>query len=59
MTCDHCKGAVIAAVKEVPGVDSVSVDLATGRVKVQLAGSVDGGAVKAAIEEAGDRKSVV
>lgn len=53
MTCDHCVRAVQSEVGKVPGVASVAVDLAAGRVTVQSEGPVDSAAVRAAVEEAG------
>lgn len=53
MTCDHCVGAVESEVGKLPGVASVTVDLAAGRVTLRSDGPVDPAAVKAAIEEAG------
>jgi copper chaperone len=34
MTCGHCKASVTEALRKLPGVTSVDVDLATGRVTV-------------------------
>ncbi len=51
MTCEHCVAAVSTKVGELPGVSSVDVDLASGRVVVH--GSVDGEAVRGAVEAAG------
>ena len=53
MTCDHCVRAVQSEVGHVPGVASVAVDLATGRVTVQSQGPLEEAAVRAAVEEAG------
>ena len=53
MTCDHCVRAVQTEVGNIPGVTSVSVDLASGRVTLQSADPVDPASVKAAVEEAG------
>ena len=53
MTCDHCVRAVQSEVGKVPGVASVAVDLAAGRVTVQSQEPVDPAAVRAAVEEAG------
>jgi copper chaperone len=53
MTCDHCVRAVQSEVGKVPGVASVSVDLAAGRVTVQSQEPVDTAAVRAAVEDAG------
>ncbi|MEQ6389555.1 copper chaperone CopZ [Bacillaceae bacterium S4-13-58] len=35
MTCDHCKKAVNGALLELDGVESVEVDLASGKVEVE------------------------
>lgn len=51
MTCHSCVAMVTEEVSEVPGVESVDVDLPSGRVTV--AGDVDDGAVRQAIVEAG------
>ena len=53
MTCGHCVASVREEVGDVPGVSDVDVDLATGRVVVTAASSVDDDAVRAAVEEAG------
>jgi copper chaperone len=53
MTCDHCVRAVQSEVGKVPGVASVAVDLAAGRMTVQSEAPVDPAAVRAAVEEAG------
>ncbi|PVZ14789.1 heavy-metal-associated domain-containing protein [Actinomycetospora cinnamomea] len=53
MTCDHCVASVREEVGEVPGVTDVDVDLSSGRVVVTVAGPVDDGAIRAAVEEAG------
>ena len=52
MTCGHCKVAVTEEVAQVAGVASVDVDLISGLVRVHGSG-IDGGAVIAAIDEAG------
>lgn len=51
MTCEHCVRAVTQAVHAIPGAGDVTVDLATGRVRVQ--GSPEPAAVRAAIENEG------
>ncbi len=51
MTCGHCVAAVTRAVKAVPAVEDVSVDLEHGLVTV--AGSPDQRAVRDAITEEG------
>ena len=51
MTCGHCVTAVTNAVKRVPSVESVLVDLQHGSVAVE--GHPDAQAVRAAITEEG------
>ncbi len=51
MSCDHCVAAVTRAVKAVPAVRDVAVDLAKGEVTVQ--GEPDVQAVRAAIVDEG------
>jgi copper chaperone CopZ len=52
MTCEHCVNAVRGELGQVPGVDTVAVDLASGRVSVTGAGYTDD-QVRAAVDEAG------
>ena len=52
MTCDHCVLSVREEVSEVPGVDAVDVDLASGRVTVTGLDFSDD-AVRVAVAEAG------
>ena len=52
MTCSHCVSSVREEVAEVAGVDSVDVDLTTGRLAVVGSG-FDDEAVRAAVAEAG------
>ncbi|MFI9010964.1 heavy-metal-associated domain-containing protein [Actinosynnema sp. NPDC053489] len=51
MTCGSCAAKVSAAVRGVPGVEDVEVDLGTGRLTV--AGDVDEPAITAAVIGAG------
>ena len=51
MTCQHCVSSVTEEVSEIAGVESVNVDLASGRLVVT--GDVTDAAVHAAVEEAG------
>ncbi|PNY81684.1 CopZ family metallochaperone [Deinococcus koreensis] len=51
MTCGHCVKAVEGALKGIPGVQDVTVDLAGGKATVQ--GDADQGAMIAAITEEG------
>lgn len=51
MTCNHCKMRVEKALKEVPGVTGVRVDLA--KKEAVVAGSPERAAMVHAIDEAG------
>lgn len=52
MSCAHCERAVTAELKEVPGVESVEVDLTTKQVVVR-GESLHDATLRAAIERAG------
>lgn len=51
MSCGHCVKAVEGALRGVPGVEDVRVDLAGGRATVQ--GQAEEGALIAAVTEEG------
>lgn len=51
MTCGHCRAAVESAIREIPGVHTVHVDLEQGRATFE--GHVDVQTVMSAVEEAG------
>ncbi|WP_295817676.1 heavy-metal-associated domain-containing protein [uncultured Deinococcus sp.] len=51
MTCGHCVKAVEGALRAIPGVQTVTVDLAGGRATVQ--GDADRNAMLAAVTEEG------
>ena len=53
MTCDHCVRAVTQELEKLPGVTSVDIELAAGRVTVQSEQELDGSDVAAAVNEAG------
>ncbi|MBC6445946.1 heavy-metal-associated domain-containing protein [Actinokineospora xionganensis] len=53
MTCDHCVRSVTEEVSAVAGVKEVSVDLKSGSLTVMSEAPIDGGLVRAAVEEAG------
>lgn len=53
MTCGHCVSSVTAEVSKIPGVASVDVDLASGKVTVESQAPLDDAAVAAAVTEAG------
>jgi copper chaperone CopZ len=58
MTCHSCAMTVTEEVTQVPGVDDVYVELATGRLTVSSDSSLDPALVKAAVEDAGYRLAV-
>ena len=51
MTCGHCKAMVEKNLAKLPGVESVTVDLASGETKIQ--GKADLAAIKEVIEDLG------
>lgn len=54
MSCNHCKMAVEKALRNLPGVDSVSVDLSAGLVRVAYQpGEVNHEKIARAIDQAG------
>ncbi len=53
MSCRHCQQAVTRALAAVPGVETVAVDLETGRVTIH--GQVDLAQARRAVEAAGYR----
>jgi len=53
MTCAHCVASVTEEVSEIPGVEDVQVDLASGAVAVTSNQPVSAEAIKAAVEDAG------
>ncbi|WAD26326.1 heavy metal translocating P-type ATPase [Pseudomonadaceae bacterium T75] len=53
MTCASCVGRVEAALARIEGVDSVSVNLATERADIRLAGPVERMALVQAVEKVG------
>ncbi|MFZ2175309.1 MAG: heavy metal-associated domain-containing protein [Rhodococcus sp. (in: high G+C Gram-positive bacteria)] len=53
MTCDHCVSSVSEEIGAIPGVTSVDVDLASGKVTIESEDPLDPGAVSDAVQEAG------
>lgn len=53
MTCEHCVNAVSSELSQLPGVREVSVDLATGGVRVTSDGPLPTDEVRNAVDEAG------
>jgi copper chaperone len=52
MTCEHCVNAVSGEIGKLAGVESVSIDLASGQVTVTGAGYTDD-QIRDAVDEAG------
>ena len=53
MTCGHCEMSVREEVAELPGVQTVEVSAATGRLVIGADAELDDAAVLAAVGEAG------
>jgi copper chaperone CopZ len=53
MTCAHCQRAVTDEIAGVDGVESVTVDLASGTVSVTASRPVDRADIATAVDEAG------
>ena len=53
MTCAHCQRAVTEEISTVAGVESVTVDLASGSVTVTASQPVDRADIAAAVDESG------
>ena len=53
MTCAHCQRAITQEITAVAGVESVTVDLASGTVIVTAGQPVDRADIAAAVDEAG------
>ncbi len=51
MTCGHCKAMVEKNLSKLPGVESVSVDLATGKTVIK--GEADSAAIREVIDDLG------
>ena len=53
MSCAHCENAIRGEVSRIPGVESIDVSAATGRLVVTSTASVPDQAVLDAVDEAG------
>lgn len=53
MTCAHCERAITQEISAVDGVESVTVDVASGTVTVTAAQPVDRADIATAVDEAG------
>lgn len=53
MTCGHCVASVKEEVAEIPGVQTVEVDLASGALDITSETPLDRTAVETAVREAG------
>lgn len=58
MKCEKCQAKVDTALKAVPGVTSVDVDLGKGRAKVEFDGDVDDETLCMAVVDAGFKAKV-
>nr|WP_090276884.1 heavy-metal-associated domain-containing protein [Mycolicibacterium komanii] len=55
MTCGHCAASVRDELGEIPGVQAVDVDVASGAVTIDSVAPVEADAIRSAVEEAGYR----
>lgn len=53
MTCGHCERAIVSEISAVDGVQTVTVDVATGAVTVTATKPVDRADIARAVDEAG------
>lgn len=53
MSCGGCASSVREEIGDIPGVNSVEVDLNSGTVIIDSEGTVEGVAIKTAVEDAG------
>jgi copper chaperone len=53
MSCGHCATSVREEIGEIPGVNAVDVDLATGTVTIGSDSVVETTAIRGAVEDAG------
>lgn len=53
MTCAHCVGFVTQELEALPGVEAVTVDLATGMVALTTDRPVEPATIRVAVEAAG------
>lgn len=53
MTCGHCVASVKEEVAEIPGVQAVEIDLASGALDITSETTLDRTAVETAVREAG------
>ena len=53
MTCSHCVMSVTEEVTQIPGVQDIDVELATGRLTITSDDDLDPVRVREAVEDAG------
>ncbi|MEV0294798.1 cation transporter [Nocardia sp. NPDC050710] len=53
MSCGHCADAIKGSLTALPGIDTVDVDVAAGRVTVSGGGATAVDAIQDAIDDAG------
>jgi len=55
MSCGHCASSVREEIADIPGVNAVDVDVASGTVTIDSEAPVETAAIKNAVEDAGYR----
>ena len=53
MTCEHCRRAVVDAIRDIAGVSEITVDLESGSATVTASTPVDRADIAAAVADAG------
>ena len=55
MSCGHCATSVREEIGDIPGVQAVDVDLASGNVTIDSDNAIEATAIRTAVEDAGYR----
>ena len=55
MSCGHCATSVREEISDIPGVQAVDVDLASGNVTIDSDNAIEATAIRTAVEDAGYR----
>jgi len=55
MSCGHCASSVRKEIGDIPGVDTVDVDLVSATVTIDSASLIETAAIKNAVQDAGYR----
>jgi len=53
MSCGHCATSVREEIGDIPGVQAVDVDLASGNVTIDSDNAIEATAIRTAVEDAG------